>query len=120
MVKRERIYPVYHSDPGLVYLHPFHQCADDFSASEPVGVVQSRLDALGEFLQVADHQLQLAALRLVGRLLLGFVFQLAQTVSRAAQSRLEFALLQEPFLVGIDQPRDATFDLLTELLQTLK
>lgn len=45
LVKRERIYPVYHSDPCLVYLHSFHQCADDFTASQPIGVAQTGLDA---------------------------------------------------------------------------
>ena len=39
LVKRERVYPVYHADLGFVYLHPFHQCADYFPACEPVGVV---------------------------------------------------------------------------------
>jgi RNA-directed DNA polymerase len=31
-VKRERIYPVYHTDLGFVYLNSFHQRADDFAS----------------------------------------------------------------------------------------
>lgn len=62
VVKRERVYPVYHSDLGLIYLHSFHQCAEDFSPREPIGIVQSRLDALGEFLQVTNYQPQFVAL----------------------------------------------------------
>ena len=32
VVKRERIYPVYHTNLGFVYLYPFHQRADDFAS----------------------------------------------------------------------------------------
>jgi RNA-directed DNA polymerase len=39
LVKRARIYPVYHSDLGFVYLHPFHQCAEDFAARQPIGIM---------------------------------------------------------------------------------
>ena len=39
LVKRELVYPVYHTDLGFVYLHPFHQRAENFAPGEPVGVV---------------------------------------------------------------------------------
>ena len=32
MVKRERIYPVYHANLGLVHLNAFHERADDFAS----------------------------------------------------------------------------------------
>jgi hypothetical protein len=66
---------------------------------------------------MADDQSQFDALRFLVGLLLRLRLQLGQAVTRSTNARLEVALFQEPVFIGIDQAREAAFDLLNPRLQ---
>jgi hypothetical protein len=73
LFKRDRADPV--DDFYLVFvdLHLFYQCANGVAALCPVGLLKAVVDAIREFLDAADHQLQVF---LFG-LLLGYRFPFA-------------------------------------------
>ncbi len=65
------------------------------------------MHALGEGLKLSEHFLEGGALGL-GLGQRGYLLvQLRQPLPRLAQTRLEFLLPHQPFLIGVQQPRDA-------------
>ena len=104
----------------ILDLHYFYQAANDLSTGSPVGLIQSLADLFGELVQMREHQAKLGPARGVIRSFRSLLVESLEPLSGPLQARLEFALVQQPFFVSVDQAADATpgcGDLLVDLFE---
>ena len=107
-VKREWANLVFDSDRVVPDLHFSDQRSHDLSPGAPVRIFKPLSDSRRKQPQVVDRRLQVLGVRLPIGCGFGLEFQFREPLFCRADAGLELIPLQEPFLVGIDQPRNPT------------
>lgn len=108
-----------HPDLILIDFDAFDHRTNDLSLCLPVGLLETVLDALGEFFKLADDQAKLVR---IGFAVCGgfrIRLQVRQSLPGLLHAWFKLVLFQQTIFVGIDESSNATFHLADHGVQLL-
>jgi hypothetical protein len=101
---RRRIDTEHNADLLLVDLHALDQRPNDLSPSEPIGFMQSGLDARGNLIEATENERQFSLQARFIFDLLDLCFHLFQSFTYACHAGFKLVFVDQSFRIPVDHP----------------